>query len=124
MGELRGLSEMSLSQVMRACSITSQKSNLAGRRCLVLLSLLIVFVSYTFGSNNGGRTLLSPADILLSHSIIGRLDSCSGCSVYVEALHLLTVTSPLSDWMYIPVFSPGLLHSSWVLGERLSLVLI
>lgn len=53
-------------------------------------------------------------------SIIGRLDSCSGCSVYVEALHLLTVTSPLSDWMYIPVFSPGLLHSSWVLGERLS----
>lgn len=66
-GELRGLSEMSLSQVVRVCSITSQKSTFAGRRCLVLLSLLIVFVSYTFGSNYGGRTLLSPAAILLSH---------------------------------------------------------
>lgn len=115
---------MSLPQVVRVCSVSSQKSNSAGRRCLVLLSLLIVFVSNTFGSNTGGRTLLCPAAILLSHCVIGRLDSCSGCSVYIAALHLLTVTSPLSDWMYIPVFSLGLLHSSWVLGERLSLVLI
>lgn len=60
----------------------------------------------------------------LTRCIIGRLDSCGGYSVYMEALHLFTVTSPLSDWMYIPVFSLGLLHSSWVLGERQSLVLI
>lgn len=42
----------------------SQKSNCARRRCLVLLCLLIVFVSNTFGSDNGGRTLLCPGAIL------------------------------------------------------------
>lgn len=54
---------MTLSQVVRVCSITSQKSNFARRRFLVLLSLLCVFVSNTFGSNNGGRTLLCPGAI-------------------------------------------------------------
>lgn len=80
-----------------------------------------------------------PAPIILtSPCITGKLYSCTRCSLYMKLQHpVLTVTSSLSDSIYILVFYLGLLHSCSVLciclylmgstcnaGERLDLVLV